>query len=46
MCIPSYEMILNSDSKGMSLDDFRHCTVDSIKRVMEFFLTEFVMLEG
>ena len=43
---PSYEMILNSSSKGMWLDDFRHCTIDSIKRVMEYFLTEFVILEG
>lgn len=43
---PSYEMILNSSSKGMWLDDFRHCTIDSIKRVMEIFLTEFVKLEG
>jgi len=43
---PSYEMILNSSSKGMWLDDFRHCTIDSIRRVVEFFLTEFVILEG
>lgn len=43
---PSYEMILNSSSKGMWLDDFRHCTIDAIKRVMEVFLTDFVGIEG
>jgi len=42
---PSYEMILNSSSKDIWLDDFRHCTIDSIRRVMDVFLTEFVAIE-
>lgn len=42
---PSYEMILNSSSKGIWMDDFRHCTIDSIERVMQVFLTEFVAIQ-
>jgi hypothetical protein len=43
---PSYEMILNSSSKGTWLQDYRHCTIETINRVMKFFLAEFATLEG
>lgn len=42
---PSYEMILNSSAKGTWLEDFRHCSIDVIARVMNVFLNEFVQIE-
>lgn len=43
---PSYEMILNSRQTDVWLDDFRHCRIDVIRRVMDVFLTQFVTLDG
>jgi hypothetical protein len=42
---PSYEMVLNSNPKGTWLEDFRHCTSDTIAQVVQTFLTQFVSLQ-
>lgn len=42
---PSYEMMLNSNPANVWCDDFRHCSVESIKQVMDFFVREFIELE-
>jgi hypothetical protein len=42
---PSYEIILSSSQTGTWMDDFRHCSIDVIKYVMEVFLSDFVEFE-
>ena len=43
---PSYEIVLSSSSRGVWMDDYRHCTVDAIGQVMDVFLNDFVDVES